>query len=463
MFPTTTYQTRRKHLIDQFDAGLILLMGNEMSSINYPDQHYPFRQDSTFLYYFGVDRPGLNGLIEVESGDSYLFGDEYTLDMLVWMGPQTTLAELAQDSGLERPVPSAELPGRLAEARQKGRSIHFLPPYRPENKLRLQQWLGIDPIALGSAASVELIDAVIAQRSYKTDEEVAQMIMATDLSGQMHRAGMAATKPGLTEAAVMAEVYARAHAANSRPAYGIICSVHGEVLHNEHYDNLLTEDRLLLLDAGGESPLHYAGDITRTWPVSGRFTQQQRDVYQIVEKALTEVAAALRPGLPYREAHLKAAHLLFDGLKSLGLTQGDTSEAVAAGAHALFFPHGLGHHIGLDVHDMEDLGEDRVGYGPQMQRSGQFGLRSLRLGRPLEAGFALTVEPGLYFIPDLIDAWKAEGKAKDFIRFDKLEPYRNFGGIRLENDYLITADGARLLGDPIPLTVEEVESAMVSE
>jgi len=460
MFPPNTYQNRRQGLIDQLESGLVLLLGNERSSINYPDQHYPFRQDSSFLYYFGLDRPGLVGLIDLEAGESLVFGNEYTLDHLVWMGPQTTLSELAERSGLGRPMPTDQLPARLARAQQQGRAIHFLPPYLPANQLKLQQWLALDPKEKHSEA---LVHAVVQQRSYKNDEEIAEMTLAVDLSGRMHRHGMAGTYAGRKESEVMAMVYAEAHAANSRPAYGVICSVHGEVLHNETYLNPLEEGQLLLLDAGGESPLHYAGDITRTWPVNGTFTQQQREIYAIVLGALEEAEAGLKPGVPYRELHLRAAKHLFEGLKGLGLTHGDSTEAVAAGAHALFFPHGLGHMIGLDVHDMEDLGEDHVGYTPELRRSQQFGLRNLRLARPLETGFTLTVEPGLYFIPGLIDRWEQEGKHQDFIHYDKLKPYRNFGGIRLEDDYLITEDGAKRLGDPIPRTVAEVEEMLTQK
>ncbi|MEM9985607.1 MAG: M24 family metallopeptidase, partial [Bacteroidota bacterium] len=294
----------------------------------------------------------------------------------------------------------------------------------------------------------------------KTAEELREMEAAVNLSGAMHLAAMQATQIGLKEAAVMSVTQQVAVQADSRPAYGIICTVHGEVLHNEVYHHTLTEDRLLLLDAGGESPLYYAGDITRTWPVRGSFSQQQKEVYQIVESALRESAKKLAPGVSYREVHLMAAQILFAGLKELGLVKGDVEEAVQAGAHTLFFPHGLGHMIGLDVHDMEDLGEDRVGYDQTYQRDPRFGFRSLRLGRELEPGFALTVEPGIYFIPALIDAWQAEAKFADFINYEALVPYRNFGGIRLENDYHITAQGAELIGEPIPLSVKAVEAVL---
>jgi Xaa-Pro aminopeptidase len=458
MFPPQTYQSRRQSLLSRVKDGPILLLGNELSSINYPDQHYPFRQDSSFLYYLGIDRPHVAALLDPATGETTLYGDDYSLDHLVWMGPQPRLAELAAHSGLTQVKPYAQLGQALAQS--AGGKVHFLPPYRPENEQKLISWLGLRAGQAQAEASLPLIQAIVAQRSYKSDEERAEMILATQLTGRMHQQAMRVAHPGRYEADVMAQVYATALAADSRPSFSIICSVRGEVLHNTTFANPLLDGQLLLVDAGGESPMHYAGDMTRTFPVNGRFSQQQREIYEIVLRANRACGAALRPGLPYREVHLQAAQIIVDGLKDLGLMRGDTAEAVAAGAHAMFFPHGLGHQIGLDVHDMEDLGEDHVGYTDQLTRSDQFGLSNLRLARPLEAGFCLTVEPGLYFIPELIDRWQADGTCADFIHFDKLAPYRTFGGIRLEDDYLITPDGADLLGEPVPITVEAVEAAM---
>lgn len=458
MFSPQTYQTRRQALLHRVSDGPMLLMGNRLSSINYPDQHYPFRQDSSFLYYLGLDRPDLAAMLDPATGETTLYGDEVSLDHLVWMGPQPRLAELAERSGLSQVKPHAQLLADLQALRVE--AVHFLPPYRPENELVLMQGLGLSPGQARAQASQTLIKAIVAQRSYKSDEEIAELTLAAELTGKMHRRAMHTAQPGLKEAAVMAEVYAEALRADSRPSFSIICSVHGEVLHNTTFANPLTEGDLLLVDAGGESPRHYAGDMTRTLPVSGTFSEQQRAVYEIVLKANRACAKMLRPGLPYREVHLHAAHVIVDGLKDLGLMTGDTAEAVAAGAHALFFPHGLGHMLGLDVHDMEDLGEDYVGYTAELPRSTQAGSRNLRLARPLETGFCLTVEPGIYFIPDLIDRWQADKTCADFIHFDKLAPYRRFGGIRLEDDYVVTEDGADLLGTPVPITIEEVEAEL---
>lgn len=458
MFSPSTYQSRRQHLLQRIDSGSILLLGNCLSSINYPDQHYPFRQDSHFLYYLGIDRPDLAAILDPATGETTLYGDDLSLDHLVWMGPQPRLSDLAEQSGLSHVKPLAQLIADLQA--QRAEEVHFTPPYRPENELTLMQGLGLSPGQARAQASWPLIQAIVAQRSYKSDEEIAELKLAVELTGRMHRRAMQVARPGLREAEVMAEVYAEALRADSRPSFSIICSVHGEVLHNTTFANPLTDGDLLLVDAGGESPLHYAGDMTRTFPVNGKFSEQQRAVYEIVLRANRECAKALRPGLPYREVHLQAAEVIVDGLKDLGLMKGDKAEAVAAGAHALFFPHGLGHMMGLDVHDMEDLGEDHVGYTDQIVRSTQVGLRNLRLGRALEAGFCLTVEPGIYFIPDLIDRWQADQTCAEFINFDRLEPYRRLGGIRLEDDYIITQDGADLLGDPVPITVAEVEAHM---
>jgi len=434
----------------------ILLMGNEYSSINYPDQHYPFRQDSSFLYYFGIDRPGMWGILDGNSGKSYLVGEDVSIDHIVWMGPQPTMAEFQTACGVEEICGYAEGQKKLLE---QGK-VHFLPSYRPENTRKISEWLSLSLAEVETQYSLELIQAIVNQRSYKTAEELAEMHLAVDLTREMHLAAARAISVGKRESDVMAEIYATALKSDSTPSYGIICSVRGEVLHNVHYHNELIEGQLLLVDAGGESPLHYAGDITRTFPVSGTFTSQQLEIYTLVEQALRKSGEMLKPGISYREVHLAAAELMTQGLIDLGLMKGNAAEAVAAGAHALFFPHGLGHMIGLDVHDMEDFGEDHVGYDAEYQRSSQFGLRSLRLGRKLEAGFCLTVEPGIYFIPDLIDKWKAEGQHASYINFDALDAYRNFGGIRLEDDYIITQTGAEMIGTPIPLSPAEVEEAM---
>ncbi|MEN0003288.1 MAG: aminopeptidase P family protein [Bacteroidota bacterium] len=456
-FAPEIYQERRQQLMQSLGSGLILLLGNEESPMNYTDNTYPFRQDSNFLYFCGVDRPHVAMLIDIEAGTSTLFGDDPSVDSIVWTGPQTSMAELGQLCGTAHHASYSNLPKALEAARSKQRPIHYLPPYRHDNAIKLHEWLEIPLRQLKEKASTALIKAIIAQASYKSPVEVAEMEKAVNTSQKMHVAVMQNVRAGMIEAELAGLVEGLAISGGGRLAYSAILTVNGQTLHNHHHHNVLREGQLILGDFGAETVMRYAGDITRTVPVSKTFTQQQKEVYNIVLESQLDAIAALKPGVPYRDVHLLACKTIASGLKDLGLMKGDAGEAVAAGAHALFFPHGLGHMIGLDVHDMEDLGEDLVGYDETITRSTQFGLRSLRLGRKLETGFVITVEPGIYFIPELIDQWEAKGTCKDFINFDKLKSYRHFSGIRIEDDILITENGYRILGDPIPKTVAEIE------
>lgn len=458
MFSTATYRQRRDQLIQHLSSGLLLLMGNEESPMNYTDNIYHFRQDSSFLYYFGLDQANLNALIDVDSGACIVFGNELSIDDIVWTGPQPTLRDQAAQVGVNKTEAANEVMKHLAEAQKAGRPIHYLPPYRAKNKVKLHQWLGIPLAQVSAKASKELIHAVIAQRSIKSAEEIVEIEKALDTTAAMHLAAMAGAKPGIVEAELTGQVQGLAVGGGGDLAYPIILTVNGQTLHNHYHGNTLQSGQLVLGDFGAETAMHYAADITRTFPVDRQFTQQQKEIYQIVLDAETKVIEQLSPKHTYLDMHLLAARIITDGLKALGLMKGDTDAAVAAGAHALFFPHGLGHMMGLDVHDMEDLGEDWVGYNDQIQRSQQFGLKSLRLAKQLEAGHVLTVEPGIYFIPELIDRWQAEGQNADFINFAALEAYRNFGGIRIEDDVLITQDGANVLGTAIPKTIAEVEA-----
>lgn len=458
MFSSSTYTNRRNQLLSPLSSGLILLLGNEESGMNYAANTYPFRQDSTFLYYFGIDQPGLAATLDIESGEVIVFGNELTLDDIVWTGPQPSLVDKCARIGVSKSAPASAFVTHVQEARQQGRTLHFLPPYRPENIIQLAELLAVSPKEVKAKASVALIKAVVAQRSIKTAEEVVELDKAVRITNQMHLTAMRAARPGMTEAALTAAVYHQAmETAAHHPSFPIILSVNGQVLHNHHHDNTLQSGQMVLCDAGGESKMHYAGDMTRTFPVDAAFTTRQREVYQIVLDSMNTAIDALTPGILYRDVHLKTATVITNGLKALGLMKGNTEEAVAAGAHALFFPHGLGHMMGLDVHDMEDLGEAYVGYTDTLKKSTQFGLAFLRLGRALEPGFAITVEPGIYFIPELIDMWKAEGKHSDFINYETASAYKDFGGIRIEDDYLITETGSRLLGDQVPKSVEAVE------
>ncbi len=433
-------------------------MGNTHAPINFKDNTYPFRQDSTFLYYFGIATPGLAALIDVDQDHTMIFGDEMTIDDIVWMGRLETVAEEANKAGVAHTRPAKELAATLLAAIENGRPIHFLPPYRHANFIRLTQLTGIPIEQLTASASVELIKAVVAQRAIKSAEEVSEIEQAVNTSVDMHLTAMRLAKPGITEQQLAAAVQHVAQQGGGTLAYPTILSVRGEVLHNHYHGNVLQEGDLVLNDSGAETAMGYAADLTRTFPAGKTFTSGQKEAYQVVLNALESATEALKPGVRYLDIHLHACRMLTEGLKAMGLMCGDTDEAVAAGAHTLFFQCGTGHLMGLDVHDMEDLGEQYVGYTNTLRKNtSTFGLKSLRLGKELEAGYVLTVEPGLYFIPELIDRWKAENEHAQFINYEKVESFKGFGGIRVEDDILITINGHRVLGKPLAKTVAEIE------
>lgn len=458
MFKAQTYHQRREQLMNSLDNGLILLLGNEESPKNYTDNTYRFRQDSNFLYFMGHAKPHLAALIDVEAGTTTLYGNDPDINHVIWMGHLPTLREMAEQVKAEATAPYQQLAADLQGAKDQGRKVHFLPPYRGDNKIKMHRWLSLPIDDLQEAASLELIQAVVKLASVKSAEEIREMEKAITISGVMHETAMKAARPGMKEAELAGLVEGIALANDGDVAYPVILTVNGQILHNHYHGNTLEEGRLVLVDAGAETTGHYAGDITRTFPVSKTFTAQQKEIYELVLKAEVDSIAQSRAGTRFLDVHLGAAKIIASGLKDLGLMKGDLDEAVAQGAHALFFPHGLGHMIGLDVHDMEDLGENYVGYTDSLQRSEQFGLRSLRLARTLEPGFVLTVEPGIYFIPQLIQLWESEGKFKDFINYDKLTDYLGFGGIRIEDNILVTDDEPRVLGSPIAKTIAEVEA-----
>jgi len=462
MFEAKVYTERRKILKEQLKSGVILLLGNVESAMNYPANTYHFRQDSTFLYYFGLDNPGFNGIIDVDENKDYLFGDDFTIDDIIWMGPQPSVKDLAKKAGVKSTGTPADMAAMLNNAILKQRKIHFLPPYRPENKLMLESLLGISPKVIKNYASVDLIKAVVAQRSIKSEAEVKEIEIALDISYEMYIIAMQTAIPGATERDVYGKIQDIIYSKGNSTSFPVILSIHGETLHNHNHDNVLKKNNLLLMDSGAESLSYYASDITRTFPVGGTFTDKQREIYEIVFKMQEKAIDAIKPGVPYKKIHLQAATTLANGLKDLGLMKGDIKKAVEQGAHALFFPHGLGHMMGLDVHDMEDLGENYVGYDETVKRSDQFGLAYLRMAKELKAGYVLTVEPGIYFIPALIDMWKGEKKFTEFIDYEKVEKYKNFGGIRIEDDVLVTNDkeGHRVLGKPIPKMIDEIEALM---
>ena len=455
MFGKETYTQRRAALKKYLGSGVLLFLGNDEQGLNYEDNCFRYRQDSTFLYYFGVSAPGLAAIIDIDEERDIIFGDEMSIDFIVWAGKQPSLREKAAQAGISDTRPAAEAVAYLQQCILKGRTIHYLPPYRAEHKLKLADWLGIP--TQRQEASVEFIKGVVAQRNFKTEEEIAEIERACDITADMHIAAMKAVRPGMYEYEVMAEVARVAYAAGADHSFPTIATINGQTLHNHCYSNQVKPGDLFLLDAGAELPSGYCGDMSSTIPADKKFTPRQRAVYEIQNAMHLAAVEALRPGVPYMEVYDLSAKVLVEGMKSLGLMKGNAEDAVREGAHALFYPHGLGHMMGMDVHDMENFGEVWVGYGGQ-PKSTQFGRKSQRLAIPLQPGFVLTVEPGVYFIPDLIDLWKGQQKFTDFINYDKVEEYRHFGGIRNEEDYLITPDGARRLGKRIPLTPDEVEA-----
>lgn len=454
--------SRRERLMQKMDNnGLILLLGNSEASSNYPANTYKFRQDSSFLYFFGLNEPDLAAILDTNTGDQILFGNNVDMDDIIWMGPQPTIDEKGAKVGISHTEPFAALGKYLSEAQSQGRKIHFLPPYRNHNKILLHTLLGLPVAALKEQASVELIKAVVDLRIIKEQCELEEIHKACDIGYQMHFNAMKMAKLGMVEQEIAGMMEGIAHSYGAMTSFPTILSQNGETLHNHSHHQILTDGRLIVIDAGAENNMNYCSDFTRTIPSSGKFTQQQKEIYNIVAEANNLAQSMARPGLTYKDVHLASCKVLAQGLKNLGLMKGDVDEAVAAGAHALFMPHGLGHNMGLDVHDMEDLGQIYVGYDDTCRPSTQFGLASLRMGKMLQVGHVLTVEPGCYFIPALIDQWEAEGTNKDFINFDALKAYRTFGGIRLEDDIVITETGCRMLGSKrLPITPEDVEREM---
>jgi Xaa-Pro aminopeptidase len=457
MFSKETYRQRRKQLQSRIEGGLLLFLGNSESPMNYADNCFPFRQDSSFLYYFGLNQADLAAVIDVDEGAAVIFVDELTIDHIVWMGDLPTIAERAERIGVSDTRPRAALAEVVAAALDAGRPVRFLPPYRADSALLLNELLGVPPREAVDRASLDFIRAVIDQRSIKTDEEIVELDRAVAISVEMHTAAMRMARPGMLESEIAAEVERIAVAAGGRISFPVIATIHGEVLHNHFHGNALSEGDLFLLDAGAETAMGYAGDLSSTFPVSPRFSERQRTIYELQLAAYDAAVAMLAPGVPNLDVHFAAARVIAEGMKDLGLMKGDIDEALAAGAHAMFFPAGVGHMMGLDVHDMEDLGEIYVGFDGEA-KSTQFGLKSLRLARELEPGFVITVEPGINFIPQLMDLWRSQNHCAEFLDFDALDQWRDFGGIRNEEDFLITTDGARRLGKAKPLTIDEVEA-----
>jgi Xaa-Pro aminopeptidase len=458
MFHSDVYAKRRKRLKQDVGSGLILFLGHGQSPINYLDNPYPFRQDSSFLYFWGLDHPKLAAVIDTEENKEIVFGNNLTSEERVWAGPKTLLKEKCRRIGIKEALSLDQLEGVITKALHKNRKIHFLPQCRAENVLKVMRLLGIDPAAVQDRVSTILTEAVVTQRSVKSEAEIEEIEAALDITYEMHTLPMKMSKPGMFEREAVGAMIDIAYCVGSRLSFPIIFSTRGEIIHNPSHGGLMKTGDMVINDSGAESPLHYATDITRTFPVSEKFTKKQKDIYEIVLHAQEKAIETISPGIEFRKIHLLACQHLVSGLKALNLMKGDIESAIRAGAHALFFPTGLGHMMGLDVHDMENIGEDYVGYTDTIQRNHQFGLNNLRLAKTLETGFVLTVEPGLYFIPELIDQWKAENKFADYINYQSVEAYKDFGGIRIEDDILVMESGARVLGKPIPKSIEEVEA-----
>lgn len=458
MFSKETYIQRRQQLKNKVGSGLILLLGNEDSGMNYRDNVYPFRQDSSFLYYVGLDIASIHAVIDIDNNEEIIFGNELTIDDIIWTGPKEALSDKAAEIGVVQVKPLSAIDGYLKGILGKKQEVHFLPPYRAEHTLKLQEWLQISPSEAAKKASVTLIKSIVSMRSIKTAEEIAEMEKAVNTSVDMHLDFMRHAKPGMTEKQVAGKLQSIAIGAGGDISYPIILTVNGEILHTHTRDIIMTEGQLGLCDAGAETAMRYCGDLTRTIPMGTKFTSLQKEMYEIVLHSEKSAIEACKPGVLFKDVHKLAATKLLEGLKALGVVKSDPAEAVEQDVHTLFFQCGLGHMIGLDVHDMENLGEQYVGYTDDLIKGTAFGWKSLRLGRALEPGFVVTVEPGLYLIPTLIDRWKAENKLSQFIDYNKLEMLRDFTGIRIEDNILITENGNRTLGKALPKEVEEVEA-----
>lgn len=460
LFDKQVYTDRRAILKQNIGQnGLILLLGNEDSSMNYKDNCYPFRQDSSFLYYFGLDLPSLTAIIDTDTGEEVIFGNELSIDDIIWTGTLPSVKEMASLVAVNKTQPSDMVFHYVHKAITSGRRVHILPPYRPENKIKLAAWLNTSLQDVGDHVSLKLVKAVVGQRVIKSALEVSEMEKAVSISVDMQLAVIKNTRPGIKEFELVAKAEEAARAADSRLGYPAIITTHGQTLHTHYYGNTLQEGRMVLCDIGAENNMHYGGDLTRTFPVGKNFTTRQKELYEVTLASMDHAINMLKPGVRYKDIHLAACQKLVEGLTAVNLMKGDAAEAVAAGAHTMFFQCGLGHMLGMDTHDMEDLGEQYVGYNDTLKKETEiFGLKSLRLGRELAEGFVVTVEPGIYIIPELIDRWAAEKKYADFINYDVLDTYRDFGGIRIEDNFLITNSGSHLLGKYLPKTLKEIEA-----
>ncbi|MCQ2142528.1 MAG: Xaa-Pro aminopeptidase [Bacteroidales bacterium] len=472
MFEKEVYVERRRTLLSKMRgkgaSGLVIFIGNSDSPAQYMDNAYKFRQDSSWLYFWGVDEPGFSAVIDLDEGTETLYGTDYSIDDIIWMGPTSGVAERAAGAGVGRSGAPADFEAAVARAKAAGREVHFLPASRADVAAALGGLLGFpaaEAFRSGKAgcprASLPLVKSVVEMRLVKEAREIEEIDRACDFGVAMHTIAREGIKEGVREQIVCGDMEGYALAHGWGLSFPTILTQHGEIFHCHSHENLFEKGKLVVVDAGFESNSHYASDFTRTYPVGGRFTQRQKDIYDIVAAANEAAYQMTAPGVEYRDVHFAANMVILDGLKSVGLVSGSVDDMVAEGIGGLFMPHGLGHNMGLDVHDMEDLGEDLVGYDEGQVRSSQLGLGSLRMARKLVPGNIITDEPGIYFIPDLIKLWKAEGTDKGFVNYSLLETYFDFGGIRLEDDVLVLPDGRRRLGSSrLPILSSDIENIM---
>lgn len=459
MFKKEVYIERRKKVAEKVGSGVILFLGNVEAPLNYPDNSYYWRQDSNFAYFFGLQCQGLAGVIDIESGENIIFGTEITIDDIIWGGPQKSLKERSESVGIDIVKDYSELSTFLKNAVKSGRRVHYLPAYRGEHFLELSKLLSLKTCVINEYVSRDLIKAVVSLREIKSDIEIVEIERAEDIAYEMQTTAMKMAKSGVYEYEIAGALEGITLKNNGHLSFHSIISINGQTLHNHTHNNVLTKGRMLVVDAGAETDTLYASDITRSIPVDGKFDSRQRDIYEIVLAANLKGIEGIKPGINNVENHIASVTTLLEGLKGLGMVKGDPLDAVMNGVGALFMPHGLGHQMGMDVHDMEGLGEDNVGYDENLKRSTIPGIKSLRMGKQLKVGHVFTVEPGCYFIPAWYDIWRKENRCADFINYDKVAEYLDFGGIRIEDDILVTENGHRVLGKPIPKTVEEVEKA----
>ena len=465
MFSKQTYINRRNELKKLVGSGVVILFGNNESPANFPaNGYYPFRQDSSFLYYFGQQRDGLVGVIDIDNDIETLIGDDIDIEDIVWYGSVDSVHDMAEQVGVSNSAPMKTLKTICNDAMRNHRKIHYLPPYRADIKIQIFDLLGIHPNQQKESASMDLIKAVVKMRSTKTQKEIDELERAAVIGYKMHTTAMRLTKPGVTEKFIGGQVDGVANSYGSMVSFPTIFSQHGEIMHGNPSMAELESGRLVLCDAGAETLEHYCSDNTRTYPVNGKFTERQLNIYKVVEECHDQVLQLARPGVKYADVHFAICRIIFNRMKELGLAKGNTEDAIAAGAQAMFLPHGLGHMMGMDVHDMESLDQINVGFDEETRPNlEQFGTNCLRMGRRLQEGFVVTDEPGMYFVPALIDEWRAEKRCADFLNFDELDKYKDFGGIRIEDDVLITKDGCRFIGkDRIPYHPKDVEAFMAN-